>query len=161
VRREDALSTVHPLVIPEIVTLPEKADVSNASRMRQELTSALGEQTTVLIADMLLTEFCDSSGIRHLLIADEAARLRGVELRVVVQSCAVLKVNASQVHVHVWLRLASPESLGDDLPCGLMASRLAGVRGHPAQFCGTSGFQVSIACPPPGAISTDTLASLG
>ena len=91
-RGEDLPTTVHPLAVPEIVTLPQEIDVHNAPRVGHELISALGERTTVLIADMSLTEFCDSSGIRQLLTADKTATIRGAELRVVVQSRAVLKV---------------------------------------------------------------------
>jgi anti-sigma B factor antagonist len=91
-RPEDRQSTIRPLVVPLLVTFPREIDINNAPRVCHELIRALDEDVTVLIGDMSLTEFCDSSGIRHLLIADQAARVRRVGLRLVVQSRAVLKV---------------------------------------------------------------------
>jgi anti-sigma B factor antagonist len=85
-------ATVKPLVVPEIVTLPREVDISNARRLGRDLLGAFGPRATVVIADMSLTEFCDSSGIRHLLIANDAAMAWGGELRVVVPSPAVLRV---------------------------------------------------------------------
>lgn len=85
-------ATVRPLAGPEIVTLPREVDISNGPRIGRELLAAFGPHTTVVIADMSLTEFCDSSGIRQLLIANDAAQARGAELRVVVRSRAVLRV---------------------------------------------------------------------
>jgi anti-sigma B factor antagonist len=89
---DELKATVKPLVVPEIVTLPREVDLSNAPRLGRELLGAFGPRVTVVIADMSLTEFCDSSGIRHLLITNDAARARGCELRVVVPSPAVLRV---------------------------------------------------------------------
>jgi anti-sigma B factor antagonist len=71
---------------------PPEVDISNAHRLGPELLGAFGPRATVVIADMSLTEFCDSTGIRHLLIANDAAMARGGELRVVVPSRAVLRV---------------------------------------------------------------------
>lgn len=85
-------AAVKPLVVLEIVTLPGEVDISNAPRIGRELLGAFGPRATVVIADMSLTEFCDSSGIRRLLIANDAARARGCELRVVVRSPVVLRV---------------------------------------------------------------------
>ncbi len=85
-------ATVKPLVVPEIVTLPCEADIGNARRLGRELLGAFGPRATVVIADMSLTEFCDSSGTRHLLIANDAAMSWGGELWVVIPSPAVLRV---------------------------------------------------------------------
>jgi hypothetical protein len=48
------------LVVPEVVTLPREIDLYNAPRVCHELVNPLGGQTAVLIADVLLTEFCES-----------------------------------------------------------------------------------------------------
>ena len=85
-------STVRPLVVPEIVTLPREVDVKNSLDVGCEILSAFGPSATVVIADMLLTELCDCTGIRHLLIASDAAKAWGGELRVVVRSPAVLRL---------------------------------------------------------------------
>jgi anti-anti-sigma factor len=87
-----ALATVKPLVVPEIVTLPSEVDVKNALDIGCQILAAFGPRVTVVIADMSATEFCDASGIRHLLIANDAATACGGELRVVVRSPVVQRV---------------------------------------------------------------------
>ena len=66
--------TVSPLVIPEIVAFPPEVDINNAACFGVELLAALRPGVAVVIADMTLTEFCDSSGMRHLLIANHRAK---------------------------------------------------------------------------------------
>jgi anti-sigma B factor antagonist len=86
------LSTVSPLVVPEIVVLPPEVDISNATRFGAELLAAFRPGVAVVIADMTLTDFCDSSGIRQLLIANDRAKSSLAQLRVVVTSDAVRRV---------------------------------------------------------------------
>jgi hypothetical protein len=81
-------STVSPLAVPEIVLFPPEVDVSNAACFGVELLAAFRPGVAVVIADMTLTDFCDSSGIRHLLIANRRAKRCLVQLRVVVASDA-------------------------------------------------------------------------
>lgn len=85
-------STVTPLVLPEIVTLPAEIDISNADRVARDMCEALRPGVTVLIADMSLTQFCDSSGIRSLVIAHDRAVRNDAEFRLVIPSAAVLRV---------------------------------------------------------------------
>jgi anti-sigma B factor antagonist len=85
-------STVSPLIVPEIVTLPTEIDLANAESLGNELRAAVGSGAAVVIADMTRTVFCDSSGIRHLLIAHDAAVDKHAELRIVIPSAAVLRV---------------------------------------------------------------------
>src|SRR5215469_909342 len=93
VRKSEApQTTVKPLVVPEIVTFPAEVDITNARRFGLELIEASRAGASVVIADMFLTEFCDSSGVRYLLIGDDAARLHGAELRVVVSAPAILRM---------------------------------------------------------------------
>ena len=80
------------LNVPEIVTLPAEIDITNADRVSQQLRTALAPGVSVLIADMSRTLYCDSSGIRHLLVAHDLAAASQVELRVAVESPAVLRV---------------------------------------------------------------------
>jgi len=82
-------STVSSLVVPEIVTFPDEVDLTNARRLGAELITAMRPGVPVVIVDMTLTEFCDSSGIRHLLMAHDYASQNGIDLRVVVSARAV------------------------------------------------------------------------
>jgi anti-sigma B factor antagonist len=84
--------TVAPLVIPEIVTLPSEIDIGNADRVSRDLCAALRPGVAVLIADMSLTQFCDSSGVRSLMLARDQAIRNDTELRLVIPSAAVLRV---------------------------------------------------------------------
>jgi len=87
-----ARSTVRPLVVPELVTLPAEIDISNADAVREDLQAALRPGVAVVIADMTSTVFCDSAGLRSLLLASDAARAAGAELRLVIPSAAVLRI---------------------------------------------------------------------
>jgi len=76
-----------------VVTLPAEIDITNARRLGGELGTALASATMV-IADMSATTFCDSSGIRILLLAHEQAAAAAIDLRLVVPSAAVLRALA-------------------------------------------------------------------
>jgi anti-sigma B factor antagonist len=88
----DPRCTVKPLVVPEIVSLPAEIDIINAERVGRELAAAFGPGVAVVIADMSLTAFCDASGVRQLLIANDRAIAQGAQLRVSVASEMVLRV---------------------------------------------------------------------
>jgi anti-sigma B factor antagonist len=111
-----------PLVIPEIVTLPREIDVRNADRVTEYLCAPLRPGVQVLIADLSLTEFCDSSGIRSIVIAHDQAIRNGTEFRLVIPSTAVLRVlsvlgldRLLQVYPSLGMALTtSPGSAGDD-----------------------------------------------
>ncbi|HSZ46273.1 MAG TPA: STAS domain-containing protein [Streptosporangiaceae bacterium] len=83
--------TASPLVVPEIVTLPDEIDITNAQSVGDELRAAFGQGVLAVIADMTRTQFCDSSGIRHLLLANDRAAEMNAEFRLVVQAPAVLR----------------------------------------------------------------------
>ena len=85
-------SSVSPLVVPEIVVFPPEVDISNAACLGADLLAAFRPGVAVVIADMTLTDFCDSSGIRHLVLANRRAKRCLAQLRVVVTSDAVLRV---------------------------------------------------------------------
>jgi anti-sigma B factor antagonist len=80
-----------PLVVPEIVTLPDEIDIVNAQSIGDELRAAFGQGVQAVIADMTRTQFCDSSGIRYLLLANDRAAEVGAEFRLVAQSPVVLR----------------------------------------------------------------------
>jgi len=88
---DDREITAGALVVPEIVNFPAEVDLSNALELGTALTGAFGPGVAVVIADMTATEFCDSSGLRFLMMADDVATERGAELRVV-PSQPVLRV---------------------------------------------------------------------
>ena len=79
---------------PTVVTLPAKVDTAASRSLCGQLGSALASATTV-IADLTATRFCDSSGVRILLLAQEQAAATGVEFRLVVRSAAVLRALAA------------------------------------------------------------------
>ena len=77
---------------PRVVALPEEIDIANACQVGEDLRAAVRPGAAVLIADMTSTMFCDSAGLRQLLLANEAAAAVGTELRLVIESKAVLRV---------------------------------------------------------------------
>lgn len=81
---------IKPLVVPEIVTLPDEIDVTNAARVGDQLRAAVSPGA-VVIADMSRTVFCDSSAARALLLASEHAAGRRAELRLALPSATVLR----------------------------------------------------------------------
>jgi anti-anti-sigma factor len=85
-------ATAKPLVLPEIVTLPGEMDVTNAQSIGDELHAACRPGVAIVIADMTGTAFLDSSGVRYLLLASEHAAQANAELRLVIESAAVLRV---------------------------------------------------------------------
>jgi anti-sigma B factor antagonist len=85
-------SAANPLVIPEIVTLPVEIDLTNAGSVAGDLCSACRRGANVVIADMTQTVFCDSSGLRGLLLAYDEAAAASAELRLACSSAAVLRI---------------------------------------------------------------------
>jgi anti-sigma B factor antagonist len=88
---EDSLpvSTVQSLIFPEIVTFPAEVDIANGAAVGAELLAAFRPAVAVVIADLRQTQFCDSTGIRQLVIASNHAVCTGCQLRVVIGAGAV------------------------------------------------------------------------
>jgi anti-sigma B factor antagonist len=84
-------AAVKPLVVPAIVGLPAELDITNAAQAEAELCAAFGPGVTVVIGDMSRSAYCDSSGIRCLVVAHDLATTRNAELRLAVTSEAVLR----------------------------------------------------------------------
>jgi anti-sigma B factor antagonist len=76
-------------VVSEIVTFPAVVDITNSEAVGRTLLAAFGPDVAVVIADLSRTEFCDSTGIRCLLIASNQAACTGSQLRVVAGDGAV------------------------------------------------------------------------
>lgn len=77
---------------PVVITLPAEIDVANACRIGEQLGLSFSTGTATVIADMTATMFCDSSGVRMLMLALVQAGDHDVELRLVVPSATVLRV---------------------------------------------------------------------
>jgi anti-anti-sigma factor len=86
----EPLIPTHPH--PAVVTLPGEIDMTNAHQVRQWLYAALATGTAVVVADMTATRFCDTMGLRALVLAHKRAVVNSAELRVAVTSDAVLRV---------------------------------------------------------------------
>lgn len=74
-----------------VVTLPAEIDVANAGKVGHQLSAALAAGGTV-IADLSSTTFCDSAGLREMILANKQAVASGVALRVVIASAHLLRV---------------------------------------------------------------------
>ncbi len=75
-----------------VVTLPDEIDMSNASVVQEGLLSTLSQRPAALIADMTPTAFCDSAGVRAVMMAYKQAVATGCELRLVLGSAGVMRV---------------------------------------------------------------------
>jgi anti-anti-sigma factor len=67
-----------------IVALPGEIDITNSAAMTTSLLAVLDDPGLV-IADMTGTTFCDSSGLRMLIIARDRAEASGCTLRIVIR----------------------------------------------------------------------------
>jgi anti-anti-sigma regulatory factor len=76
---------------PVIVTLPAEIGMGSAGGIGEQLAAASGLSVAVVIADMTATTFCDSVGVRMLVLARRQAATVGTDLRLVPpcpRSCA-------------------------------------------------------------------------
>jgi|SRR5215469_1373969 len=71
-------------VRPAVVTLPTEIDITNAGDVAEELRAAIASGGSTVVADLTATVFCDSSGLRVVLLAHDWATADGVELRLAV-----------------------------------------------------------------------------
>ena len=105
---------------PKIVVFPPEVDVTSAALFGVELLAALRPGVAVVISDMTLTAFCDSSGIRHHVIANHRARKSLAQLRVVVTTDAVRRVlHATGVDQVLDIYSSLQEALADRPPVSL------------------------------------------
>jgi anti-sigma B factor antagonist len=70
---------------PAIVPLPAEIDISNSESVGATLGAACASGAGVVVADLTSTAFCDSSGIRSLLLAHDEAAAHDAQLRLAVQ----------------------------------------------------------------------------
>jgi anti-sigma B factor antagonist len=69
---------------PAVITLPDEIDSNNAELVTDLLTGALTRGVVAIIADLTPTTFCDSAGVRALILAYSKAAANDTELRLVV-----------------------------------------------------------------------------
>jgi anti-sigma B factor antagonist len=68
-----------------IVPLPAEIDISNSESVGADLGAACASGAGLVVADLTSTSFCDSSGVRYLLIANDAAVAHDAQFRLAVQ----------------------------------------------------------------------------
>jgi anti-sigma B factor antagonist len=73
------------LAQPVVVPLPAEIDISNSEAVGAELRAACASGAEVIVADLTSTTFCDSSGVRYLLLAHDEAAAHDAQLRLAVQ----------------------------------------------------------------------------
>ena len=61
---------------PAVVALPAEIDMANADDVGEQLRSAFTPGVTMVVADLTLTVFCDSYGMRALVLARRCAAAR-------------------------------------------------------------------------------------
>jgi anti-sigma B factor antagonist len=72
-----------------MAVLPSEIDMTCAANVGADLGALLGEGTSVLVADLTATSFCDSAGVQALVAVHNAARAADAQLRLVVPSAKV------------------------------------------------------------------------
>jgi anti-anti-sigma factor len=77
-----------------VIKIPAEVDLSNADQVRRDLTAALAQDASLVIADMSATTFCDSAGVIALVRAVRNANASGTGLRVAASAPAVTRVLA-------------------------------------------------------------------
>lgn len=65
-----------------VVRLPDEIDATNIEQISVALADALARTPAVLVADMTLTTYCCSEGLRTLLRTHQAAQRAGIPLRI-------------------------------------------------------------------------------
>jgi anti-anti-sigma factor len=75
-----------------VVALPAEMDIVNAESLGELLGAAIVPGVTVVVADLMTTNFCDCAGINSLVLASRKASASCAELRLAVRSPAVLRV---------------------------------------------------------------------
>ena len=76
---------------PVVVVLPAEIDVTNSEQVYQQLAAALAPGVNTVIADMMATVFCDSSGVHAIIHAYEDADARGIQMRLAVSSATSVR----------------------------------------------------------------------
>ena len=97
----DRRSPARPVIVP----LPAEIDISNSASVGAELGAACASGAGVVVADLTATAFCDSSGIRYLLLAHDEAAAHDAELRLAVQPDGMVLRMLTLMGLHHVLRV--------------------------------------------------------
>ncbi len=81
---------------PAVVAFPEHVDVSNATRIGEQLQAVFDRGATVVIADMSATAWCDGACVDVVARACQQAMVRRTELRLVATAPAVRRLLAAE-----------------------------------------------------------------
>lgn len=77
---------------PVVVALPAEIDMANADGVGGQLRSAFTPGVSMVVADMTLTVFCDSYGMRALALAHRCAAAHHAQLHLAVPDTRVVQV---------------------------------------------------------------------
>jgi anti-sigma B factor antagonist len=100
-----------------LVALPADIDVANADGVYTQLCMAFTADIDIVVADMRLTTFCDSRGIRALVDARRHAAEKGVEIRFVIRPGHVGRgLERLGLTEHVLPSPTVAAALSDDVP---------------------------------------------
>jgi anti-anti-sigma factor len=110
----------------QIVAFPVEVDLCNAPYAATWLLETLEKRPRVVIADMSVTKFCDTSGIRILLLANRRMAEQGTELRIVLPSPVVRRT------IHV-ADVKNVLRLYPDLAAAQAGQPASPVQGQPVQ----------------------------
>jgi anti-sigma B factor antagonist len=77
-----------------VVSAPAEIDTTNAAELREVLRSCTEAGHATLIVDMAKTAFCDSVGMKELVLAHRDAVNAGGEVRLVIGTVSVMRVMA-------------------------------------------------------------------
>ena len=77
-----------------VVSAPAEIDTANAGELREALKSCTDAGHATLIIDMTNTTFCDSHGMKELVLAHRDAVNAGGEVRLVIGTVSVMRVMA-------------------------------------------------------------------
>jgi anti-anti-sigma factor len=72
--------------------MPEEIDMANSGPIQQGLLSALRQRPAALVVDMTPTTFCDSAGVRAIMLTQRQAAAANCHLRLVISSPGVRRV---------------------------------------------------------------------
>lgn len=93
---------------PVVVEFPDEIAYGNAGDVAVRLRAALAPEASVVVADLTTTAFCDSSGVRIMLVARDWASADNVQLRLAVPpgpTLVVLKLLALDEQIPVYATL--------------------------------------------------------
>jgi anti-anti-sigma factor len=81
-----------PDAVPVVVALPAEIDMANADDVADQLRSAFTPGVPIVVADMTLTVFCDSYGMRALVLGHRYAAAHHAQLHLAAPDTKVVQV---------------------------------------------------------------------